>query len=214
MFFNKSSESPEKWSWFCHNFVCKLTIYPEKNKQVNEYQNRYWYEHRHRDILNLFSEGVLKNIFPFDGANLTLLCIFLFHLLIFRGKSQPLVGDQCMQIWEEGMRDNNNDKSKLKILTILNWSTLFLSRCIGQLMKEQQGPGSLWSPDWTESGLINSNANWMGPSTRLLTHEYPTVLAEMYYQTERNRIGYGIRSWFLEITGYFFFLAFKRITHF
>lgn len=166
--------------------VWKLTIYPEKNKQVDEHQNRYWYEHRHRYILN-FSRS-LRNIFPFDGANLTLLCIFLFHLIFRRclgafhratnsssswprtramGKSQPLVGDQCMQIWAEGMGDNNNGKSKTKISTILNWSTLFLSRCIGQLMKEQQGPESLWRPDWTESGLINSNANWMGPKTCL-----------------------------------------------
>lgn len=217
------------------NFIWKLTIYPEKNKRVDEHQNRYWYEHRHRYILNLSSQGVLRNIFPFDGANLSLLCIFLFHLIFRRclgafyratnsssswprtramGKSQPLVGDQCMQIWEEGMGDNNNnDKSKTKILTILNWSTLFLSRCTGQLMKEQQGPGSLWSPDWSESGQINSNANWMGPSTTLVTHEYPTVLAEMYYQTERNGTGYGIRSWSLEITDYIFFSWPLRESH-
>lgn len=110
-----------------------------------------------------------------------------------------------MQIWEEGMRDND-DKSKMKILTILNWSTLFLSRFIGlgQLIKEQQGPESLWSPDRTESELINSNAKWMGPTTRLPMQEYPIVLTEMYYQTERNGIGDGIWSWFYEITGYIF----------
>ena len=60
------------------------------------------------------------------------------------GNFTPWLERQCMKSWQLGVRGINNDKSKTVIMTIFSSSTLFLSRNIRLLMKEQHDPSSLY----------------------------------------------------------------------
>lgn len=47
---NKSSKRPREWVCSDDNFLCKLAVYPEENKQLSEHWNRNQYADIHRPI--------------------------------------------------------------------------------------------------------------------------------------------------------------------
>ena len=153
----KFQNAPEKWIWSYHNFLCNWIF---TQRKISNWGNWEWYEYKYRYILNLLSQGVLKNIFLLTWP-IWLYPRFLWFIFsssegtlvpsleqqnasswprtIFLGKFQPLLGEAIYGELEGKNEREQKWQEQNEVMPSLSWFTMLLSRNRRQLRKEQHG---------------------------------------------------------------------------